>query len=65
MEAIQIIKKAGGSLKDSYLDEGYVGLLFSLWQWLLVLCIHSGNEINITTSSSLALAVKNGEPHRL
>jgi len=28
MEAIQIIKKAGGSLKDSYLDEGYVGHSF-------------------------------------
>ena len=34
LEAIQIIKKAGGSLKDSFLDEGYglIALLFfHLW----------------------------------
>ncbi|KAL8481401.1 hypothetical protein ACS0TY_027782 [Phlomoides rotata] len=28
LESIQIIKKPGGSLKDSFLDEGYAMLLY-------------------------------------
>lgn len=28
LEAIQILKKTGGSLKDSFLDEGYVRIVF-------------------------------------
>lgn len=30
LEAIQIIKKAGGSLKDSFLDEGWVNWPYDL-----------------------------------
>ena len=43
LEAIQILKKPGGSLKDSFLDEGYVVPLHAypciqlpLLSWLLI-----------------------------
>ncbi|KAI8013308.1 T-complex protein 1 subunit beta [Camellia lanceoleosa] len=35
LEAIKIIKKPGGSLKDSFLDEGWCNWYFVLWQFIL------------------------------
>ena len=40
LEAIQIIKKAGGSLKDSFLDEGYgfIALLVFICDPIMITC---------------------------